>query len=173
MRREFAMLQERKPMRRLFEIHGQERTRHFLREESGSALVEFAVFISVLVLIFLGVADYAFYIKAKMELQDAVASAAAYGSVPGNESNFSGMENVATSQIQGVSNPTVTATNTYACSPGGTSVTAGSLCTGNVTPYKYVVVTASATVPRSFVYPGIPASLVMTSTASYRVQWTN
>jgi Flp pilus assembly protein TadG len=144
-----------------------------LREEGGSALVEFAVFISVLVLIFLGVADYAFFIKAKMELQDAVASAAAYGSVPGNEGNFTQMVSVATTQIQGVSNPTVSAVNTYACSAGGTAVTASSLCTGNVTPYKFVVVTASATVPRSFVYPGIPASLVMTATASYRVEWTN
>ncbi len=155
-------------------IHCRKRLpRLVLREESGSALVEFAVFVSVLVLIFLGVADYAFFIKAKMELQDAVASAAAYGSVPGNESNFSGMRTVATNQIQGVSGVTVTATNTYACSPGGTSVTSTTLCTGNVTPYKYVVVTASATVPRSFVYPGIPASLVMTATASYRVQWTS
>jgi hypothetical protein len=131
------------------------------------------VFLSVLVLIFLGVADYAFFIKAKMELQDAAASAAAYGSVPGNESNFSGMQSVASTQIQGVSNPTVTAVNTYACSPGGASVSAGSLCTGNVTPYKFVVVTTSATVPAAFAYPGIQANLVLTATASYRVQWTN
>ncbi len=144
-----------------------------LQDEDGGTLIEFAMFAGLLVFIFMGVVDYSFYIKEEMELVDGAASAAAYGAVPGNESNLSAIAQVANNQIQGVPGYSVTATNVWTCTPGGASVASTSTCSGGVTPYKYVVVTASGTLPPSFKYPGLTSDLVLSATSSYRVPWSH
>jgi Flp pilus assembly protein TadG len=144
----------------------------FIQSERGSALVEFAMFMPILVFLLLGMVDYSIYIQKSMELQAAASGAAAWGAVPGNESNLTGIQNTAVSLAPSISGATTTASNLWTCTPGGTSVTSATMCTGSITPYKYVVVTVTGTVPRALSYPGIPNGLTMIGKATFRVPWS-
>jgi Flp pilus assembly protein TadG len=141
-----------------------------LNDDRGSALVEFALFLTFLVPVFTGVVDYSFFIQKRMQIQNAAAAAAAYGAVPGNWSNTSGMQTIATTVVKGVANFSSNASDLYVCTPGGASVASTYTCSGGVTPFEYVVVTTSGTVPAALNFPGIPANLAMSSTVSLRVQ---
>lgn len=143
-----------------------------LREESGSALLEFAAILSVMVLLLLGLSDYTCEILWDMMVQNAAIAGAEYGAVPGNESNLTGIQNYTVALAPYVSGVTATATNVWACTPGGASVASTSLCTGNLTPNKYLIVTTSATVPRMLANPGIPANATLKGSAKVRVPWT-
>jgi Flp pilus assembly protein TadG len=144
---------------------------NLFRDESGQAMVEFAVCVSVMVLVFMGIVDYALEIQQAMQVQEAATAGASFGVIPGNEANLAGMQAAATSAAPGVNGFTVTAANLWTCTPGGASVTSTTLCSGE-TPYKYVVVTTSATVPVTWTYPGIPANLALHGSARFRVPWS-
>jgi Flp pilus assembly protein TadG len=139
--------------------------------ESGSILVEFAVSLSVLTLVFIGVADYALMIQQALLVTGAAAAGAAYGVIPGNQTNLSGMQTAARNTASGVSGFSVTATDVFTCTPGGASVSSSSTCSGYGTPIEYVQVTTSATVNPLLSWTGISAS-TLTGTASFRVAWT-
>jgi Flp pilus assembly protein TadG len=143
-----------------------------LGDEGGNALVEFALFLTVLVFILVGVVDYSMYLQEAMQIQEAASAGASFAAVPGNESNFTAIEAAATSAAPGVSGLSATATNVWRCTPSGASVTSTSLCTGNVTPYKYVVVSTSATVSRLLYFPRITTSLALHGSATFRVPWS-
>ncbi len=143
-----------------------------LREESGSALIEFAAILSVMVFLLLGLADYSCEILWDMQVQNAAIAGAEYGAVPGNESNLPGIQSYTVALAPYVPGVAATATNVWACTPGGASVASISLCTGNLTPNKYLIVNTSATVPRMMAYPGISANATLRGSAKVRVPWT-
>jgi Flp pilus assembly protein TadG len=145
---------------------------HFIRSERGTALIEFALFLPILVFLLLGMVDYSIYIQQLMQLQDAAAGAAAFGAVPGNESNLTAIQSTAVALAPYINGVTATASNLWTCTPGGGSVTSATMCTGSVTPYKYVVVTVTGTVPRALSYPGIPNGLTMIGKATFRLPWS-
>lgn len=147
------------------------RTVKFLRDESGTALIEFSLFLSILVLVFVGVVDYALEIQQAMQVTEAAGAGAAFGAVPGNQKNFTGMQAAATSSAPGVNGFSVTAADIFTCTPGGAVVLSSASCTGYGTPIEYVQVKTSATVPALLAYVGMPASLALKGTATYRVQW--
>lgn len=150
-------------------------TRRFLAEDRGSALLEFALFLSPLILILVGIADYSFAIHEAMQVQQAAAAGAAWGSIPGNESNTAGMQTAATNAATGVPGFSVNATNLWTCTPGGASVSSTALCTSGgttYTPLKYVVVKTSGTVPRPLSFPGISSNGTLNGSASFRVPWS-
>jgi Flp pilus assembly protein TadG len=138
----------------------------------GSAMVELAVFLSLAVLLFMGIVDYGLELQQAMQVQEAAAAGASFGAIPGNESNLTGMKAAAASAAPNVSGLTVTATNVWTCSAGGASVASTSLCAGSVTPYKYVVVTTSANVPVLLLYAALPSALALHGKATYQVPWS-
>jgi Flp pilus assembly protein TadG len=146
-----------------------------LGNESGQALVEFAVFISIFVLLLSGIVDYSIYIHQEMELCAAAAAGASFGIIPGNQENTAGMITAATHAAPDVKGLTVTATDVYMCTPGGAQVTSGAACSGSIasTPIMYVQVTATATVPALLKWAGISSSLQLQGKATYRVPWTS
>jgi Flp pilus assembly protein TadG len=143
-----------------------------LADDRGSALVEFALFLSVIILLLVGVADYSFAIHEAMQVQEAASAGAAWGAIPGNESNTSGMQSAAASAATGVPGFTVNASNLWTCTPGGAAVTSSTLCTGGVAPYKYVVVKTSGTVPTPLSFPGISSNKILYGSATFRVPWS-
>jgi Flp pilus assembly protein TadG len=143
-----------------------------LRSESGSALIEFSGFLSILVLILVGIADYALEVQQAIEVAEAASAAAAYAAIPGNQKNFTGMQAAAIAAAPAVSNMSVSTSNLFTCAPGGASVASSAYCTGYGTPIEYVVIQTSATVPATLHYIGMPAGLTLKGTASYRVPWT-
>jgi len=143
-----------------------------LRERDGSALVEFAVFLSTLVMIFASIVDYSQAIRQEMEVTEAAAAGANYAAIPGNQTNLTAIQNVAIAAAPDVSGISAVATNVYTCTPGGTAVTSTTTCPGYGTPIEYVQVKTSATFHPVLKYV-VPASMTtLKGIALYRVQWT-
>ncbi len=59
--------------------------KRFRKEEGGQALLEFALFSSLFVMILVGVTDLSLYLIAGMAVQEAATEGAAYGASPGNQ----------------------------------------------------------------------------------------
>ncbi len=146
-----------------------------VRSENGSILLEFALVLPPLVLMLAYMVDYALWIQKAMQLQDAASAAAAYGAIPGNATNSAAMtalaNYVATGSTNGAAWLTVSATNFYTCSPGGSQVTSTTTCPTGA-PYHYVKVTTSASPTAMLGYQAIPSTLAVSGAATYRVEVT-
>lgn len=143
-----------------------------LGQESGSALVEFSLLLPMLVYLFVGIVDYALETEQTMQIMEAATAGASYGAINGNQKDFAGMQTVARNSAAGVPGFNVVASNVFTCNPQGTPVTSATTCAGYGTPIEYVKVTTSATIPTLLPFPGLPTSLTLQETASYRVPWT-
>lgn len=141
--------------------------------ENGSTLLELALILPVALLVACGIFNYAFWIRRAMLLQEAAAAGAAYGALPGNVHDSAGMVQIAnysvTGSASGNSAITVSATDFYTCSPGGSQVTVSTSCSVGA-PYHYVQVTTSMT-PNATVHNALlPTSLALTGQATFRVE---
>jgi Flp pilus assembly protein TadG len=145
--------------------------------EDGSILVEFALVLTPLILILACMVNYALWIQKEMQIQDAASAAAAAGAVPGAASNHLAMQYTAAYIVTGspynYNTPafTATATDFYVCTPGGSHVTATTSCSGT-TPFHYVQVVTSATMPSLLGFRGIASSMNLVGQATYRVEVT-
>ena len=140
-------------------------------QESGSALIEFSLMLPVLVFLFVGIADYGLEMEQAMQIMEAATAGASYGAINGNQKDLVGMQNAAKNSATGVHGFSVTASDVFTCTPGGTAVTSSTTCTGYGTPIEYVKVATSATVPTLLTFPGMPTNLVHQQTVMYRVPW--
>ena len=143
----------------------------WLRGDSGSALIEFSILLPLLVFVFVGIADYGLEMQQAMQIMEAATAGASYGAINGNQKDLTGMQNVAKNSASGVHGFTVTASDVFTCTPGGTPVSSSAICMGYGTPIEYVKVTTGATVPMLLTFPGMPTNLVQQQTAMYRVPW--
>ncbi len=140
------------------------------RDEAGSALVELALFLPLYVPVLIGIADYAFLIVQEINLQEAAAAGAAYGTIPGNYTNLAGMQNAANASAPMLgSSMSVTAVNTYGCSSGGPPVGATATCPGGGGPLMFVQVTTNYTGSAVLKFAGFPSTLAMQGFASFEV----
>jgi len=143
-----------------------------IRSESGSILIETAVIMSAMILTLAYVTDTAIWIKRAIELQNAVMAGAAFGTIPGHQVDTSGMTQWANyDATSGGSSPGISMTSTsfYTCTPGGSQVSFGSSCSSGSAPLQYVKVTATSTISGLLAFPGIPTSLALQTSATYRV----
>jgi Flp pilus assembly protein TadG len=135
--------------------------------ERGASLVEFALMLPFLSLLFLGVIDFgrAFYID--VEVSNAAYTGALYGTQ--NHTDTTGMQNAATGDAPDVAGISAVASYGCECSDGTKTVASCAtqpVCTVNVV--NYVKVTTSATYKPMFPWPGIPASIAMQGSAKLR-----
>jgi len=150
------------------------------RSESGSALVELAVALPVLVLVFVATIDFGRVFYASIALTNAARAGAQYGA-----QNWGQSGDIATMQTRatGATNLTgVTAVATRLCQcatdTGTFSATSPTVnnCVDPVTtscPSKHLVVTVTVTVSKTFTtimsgVPGIPGSVSLSRTATMR-----
>lgn len=144
----------------------------FLHDDHGNALIELALILPLFCLILLGTVNYSLRIQQAMQVTSAATAGAAYGLIPGNQADLTGMQNAATSAASGVANMTVTASQLWTCAPGGSSVLSSSTCSSYGTPIQYVQVHTSASVPALFAWPGLSSAMTVQQTVTYRVPWT-
>jgi Flp pilus assembly protein TadG len=139
--------------------------------EEGSSLLEFSLMLPILVFIVLGIVDLSQAITQSIVVTQAAEAGAAYGTLAGNQSNYSGMQTAAVNAANGLSgfNPPV-ATNWCSCAAGGTAVSCSSSCSGSASPIMYVQVQTSATEQVLPSYPGLPASFSLNGISILRVQ---
>jgi Flp pilus assembly protein TadG len=140
------------------------------KSQKGSALVELGLIFSLIMLLLMGVIDFALVTQQAMVVSEAAYAGAQYGAISGNSSNFTTMQNIATSSAKGVSGFSATASNWCSCSPGGTSVSCSSTCTSYGTPIMYVQVLTSATASVLFKYTGVPLTVPLHGFCILRVQ---
>ena len=170
--------------------------KHFLRKDSGSALVELALTVPLLLFMMIGAAELGRMAYYAIEVQNAARAAVAYGSrSPNTEVDTADMTIAADHEAPNIGDLTVTATQSCVCqsinaSTGavtdgtqdsgsdciGPTETIGS-CTATAPSYpnivQYVIVTTTVTVPTMFNYRwlglGIPSSFTLNGYAQMRV----
>jgi Flp pilus assembly protein TadG len=144
----------------------------------GSALVELAIALPVLLLVFFGTVDFARVIYVGNALTNAARAGAQYGSVSKTNASASNIPAIkATAEAAFPTAQTITAivsspdcfcetdaavATMVACLPTPT-------CPGGQHVTIYVTVTTSATFSRVTPFPGIPATIALTRTARMRV----
>jgi Flp pilus assembly protein TadG len=138
--------------------------------ERGSALIEFSLLISVLLLLFLGIVDSAIAVRQGMVVANAADAGALYGASEGNANNTAGMATAALNAATGVAGMTASATTWCSCSAGGTNVSCSSTCSTYDLPMQYVQVQTSATYYVLFRSSGIPLSIGLSGSATMRAR---
>jgi Flp pilus assembly protein TadG len=140
-----------------------------MRDDSGQALIETAVSLTVCVTILLGAAEFGRIAYASIEVANAAHAGVSYGAEShASASDYSGMRTAATQEAPDVSGMSATASHFCKCSDGTAS-------TCNVTDCSlsriivYVKVTTTATVDPKIYVPGLPKSYTVNGSAIMRV----
>jgi Flp pilus assembly protein TadG len=144
-----------------------------LRDDRGSALIEFSILIPLAVLLVLGVMDYSFVIQEAMVVTDAATNGTRYAVVAGNSTNVAGMLAAAEATALNLPNFTATASNFCTCPPSGAVIDCMSSCASGDDPAEYAKLSTSASVPLLFKVSGFPASIPLTASSSMRVTWNS
>jgi len=143
------------------------------KSEEGSSLIELALLLPVLLLLAFSLFNYAFWIQKAMCLQEAAEAGAAYGAIPGNTNDITGITQAAnlsaTGSRTGATGFLATPTTFYTCSPGGAQVTLQTSCSG-IAPFHYVQVTTTMTAHASIAFSLMPSSFALTGRAAFRVE---
>jgi Flp pilus assembly protein TadG len=134
----------------------------------GSSLVEFALAAPLLMLLLAGVLNYAMALRVAIAVADAARAGAQYGSLtPANAADIAGMSSAARNSAPELTG--MTATGSKICKCSGASVGCAAACSPG--PLEvYVQVTAGATAPNWFRYPGLPFSGSVAATATMRAK---
>lgn len=150
------------------------RLRVLCRANDGAALVELAIVTPLLLLLLMGSVDFGSAYHAALEVTNAAHSGAEYGSQ--NPSDAAGITAAAKQGAPSLSNLTVT-TPTWGCEcSDGSSYTANCAttptCSANASRGSNVVhrvqVKVSVVYKTLVPWPGIPASLTLSNTATIR-----
>lgn len=139
----------------------------FHLDERGSAMVESALVIPVMILALLGAVDFSRAYYAQIEVTSAAQAGANYGLA--NINDTSGMKSAAVLDAPDV--PTLTAAATTGCEcADGTGVTP--ICTTapscSTLLVDYIEVDTTATINTTLPYPGIPSTLTLSGKAHVR-----
>ena len=154
--------------------------RHVIGREDGSALVELALTLPLLVLILAGAVDFARVFYTSIALTSAARAGAQYGSnTLAQTGDLTGMQ---TTAVNSVNTPGIAAVATRSCqcatNAGAFSATSPSAnnCTAPAAtscPTGHVVITVTVTTSKTFAplmgnVPGVPSSVNLSRTATLR-----
>jgi len=153
------------------------RYRRVFRSQSGQSLVELGLLMPVLLVLVLGIIDMGRYASQAIVVGNAARAGAAYGSQNTTKANDqAGIQTAAQNDAQNISGLTITSTFVCGCDNGGTitpsvetNAACGTTCAIGAHLVVFSQVTAQGTFSPLISWPGIPNSLVITSTATERV----
>lgn len=146
--------------------------RLLLSEESGSALVELAFLMPMLLLVLVGAAEFGRLAYLETQLTDAAYAGVAYASGShGTASSLGNISAVAASAHASLAQLTTASSLSCTCSDGTstTCATAALLCVSPARIIEFVQVNTSATVTPIFNYPGVSSNWVLHGQATMRV----
>jgi Flp pilus assembly protein TadG len=137
-----------------------------MSKKRGTAMVEFAVMLPLILLLLAGVLDYTLVMRTAISVADAARAGAQYGSLSAaNAADTAGMQSAALHAAPDVHGLTATAVKACKCSDGATG---GSCASGPVRVYAQV--TASATATPIFSYSQVPFAGAVSTTVCMRAQ---
>jgi Flp pilus assembly protein TadG len=135
----------------------------------GSVLVEFALLSPLLLLLLAGCLDVGLLLRTALCVAEAARAGAQYGSTsPAKAYDTAGMQAAALDASPNTPGLSATGERVCYCSDGSSVACNGSCASGGV--QIYVRVTAQATCPTIFSYPGLPFSGALSSAVHMRVQ---
>jgi Flp pilus assembly protein TadG len=147
------------------------------RSEAGGALVELAVALPVVVVVFAGTIDFARVFYTSMALTDAARAGAQFGAINSANSTLTGAMQTAATTATNTPGITAVATTQCQCATdvgvfSATSPTVNDCA--NTCPGKHLVVTVTVTTTKTFTtiitgFPAIPGSVSLSRTATMRV----
>jgi Flp pilus assembly protein TadG len=142
----------------------------FRKSETGNAMIELAVALPLLVLIAIGVTDYGRVYFTSIAVANAARAGAEWGAQDqGTSVNQNAIKSFA--QLDGAEAGTITfASQTIFKCNDGSVVTNTSTCPGYGVPQVYIQVTATKILPLLMNYPGLPTSVTIARTATFREQ---
>lgn len=138
--------------------------------QRGNAMIEFALCSVLLMLITVGVTDFARLFTVADMAASAAAAGTGYGALsPAHWSDYTGMQTAALNDAGNAKGVTAVGSNTCYCALGGEPTTCPASCSiGSAMTY----VTVKVTVPYTsyFSYPWMPTLPSITTSTSVRVQ---
>jgi len=143
--------------------------------ETGSALVELAVALPVLVVLFVGTIDFARVFYTSMALTNSARAGVQYGAHNAIRSSDAPGMILTAQNATGVGGITAVPSRTCQCATeAGVFDVAPISCASTCTSPKHVVVTVTVTTSKTFTIimsgvPGIPGSVSLSRTATMRV----
>jgi Flp pilus assembly protein TadG len=138
-----------------------------LNDDSGASVLETALLLPLLLLLFLGAIDFGRAYYAALEVSSAAQAGALYGSQ--NATDTSGMVAAAKLEVPDMTGINPTATYGCECSDGSSSTASCSpvpTCAYNVVNYVSVATTVNYNM--MFKFPGLPSSVKLTGLARMR-----
>lgn len=140
----------------------------FGRSELGGAAIELAVVSPLLLLLIIGVLDYGRAFYTSITVANAARAGAEYGAQdPGTSANIAGMKAFAQGDGQEAGTLTLSARRYCECAGVTHACTA---CTGGAAPEVFVEVTAAKSLAMLLPYPGLPGTIAIARTATFRNQ---
>jgi Flp pilus assembly protein TadG len=140
-----------------------------LGNESGDALIELALSLTLLTTMIIGTAEGAFLAYSAIEVSNAAHAGAAYGSEDhATADDTTGMQTAATQDAPNVSGISATSSRFCKCSNGAASMCSVNDCSG-MRIIEYVQVNTTATVSPTIKLPGTPSTYTFTGQAIMRV----
>lgn len=138
--------------------------------QRGNAMIEFGLCAVVLMLITVGITDFARLFTVADMAASAAAAGAGYGALsPAHWSDYTGMQTAALNDTGNARGVTAVGSNTCYCTPGGDPTTCPASC-GTGTAMTYITVRVTVPYTSYFSYPWMPTLPSMSSTSSVRVQ---
>ncbi len=122
-----------------------------LHREHGSALVEFSLFLPMLILMLMGVVDLGLAIQQRMIVQEAAHAGALYATLSGKNEDVAGMQSAAKSAGAGAANLVVNTPVLY-CASSATGVKTQGSPGCSTSSLEWAQVTTSASLPALFGY---------------------
>ena len=140
------------------------------RSERGGAMVELAVVLPVLILLAIGVMDYGRVFFTSITVANAARAGAEWGAQnQANSVKTSDLENFA--QLDGAEAGTLVVTSSRTCKCGATVVACSTAsCAGYGVPRVFIAVTVTKDVALLIKYPGLPTTVTIARTATFRLQ---
>ena len=140
------------------------------RSEAGSAIVELAVAFPILALVALGVSEFGKVYYAAITVAGAARTGAQYGAQSTVTSvDTARINQAARNDAVDVAGISVTSNRFCRCPDGSTPSCTGR-CSSFGGPEVFVRVSANKTVTFVMKYPGLPSTLSLSTTATFRVQ---
>jgi Flp pilus assembly protein TadG len=140
-----------------------------IQRRRGSTMVEFALSAPLLMLLAAGVLNYGLALRAAIAVSAAARAGAQYGSISSaNAADTAGMQAAAANAAPNLAGLVVTPLQVCRCSNGSAVSCSGTCASGTVA--VYVEVTANATAPNAFRYPGLPYSGAVAAKAIMRAR---
>lgn len=143
--------------------------RRWRADESAAALLETAVVVPVLVLLAIGVAEYGRVYFTGITVANAAMAGAEFGAQSSGTDDSTAIKTIARNDA-GDQTLVVTSNHSCRCPGSESTVACSSVCAGYGNPQFFVDVTASKSISLFLKSPGIPTTISVSRTATFRVQ---